>query len=89
MSNIVKLYQNLRSNGFADEDIILMIGEMQPCCEKNQLFASLSFFDGDYTNIFRGVEVDYSQSQLTAASVSNILMGFYDRSVLNKKRLHL
>jgi phosphatidylinositol glycan class K len=89
MSNIVKLYHHLRHNGFADEDILLMVGEMQPCCEKNQLFASLSFYDGDYTNIFRGVEVDYSQSQLTAASVSNILMGFYDRRTLNKRRLHL
>jgi hypothetical protein len=89
MSNIVKLYQNLRSYGFSDEDILLMIGEMQPCCEKNQLFASLSFFDGDYTNIFRGVEVGYSQSQLTAASVSNILISFYYQSVLNKRKQHL
>jgi phosphatidylinositol glycan class K len=89
MSNIVKLYQNLRHNGFADDDILLMVGEMQPCCEKNHLFASLSFYDGDYTNIFRNVEVDYAQSQLTALSVSSILMGFYDRSTLNKQKLQL
>lgn len=89
VSNIVKLYHNLRHNGFADEDILLMIGEMQPCCEKNHLFASLSFYDGDYTNIFRNIEVDYSQSQLTSSSVSNILMGFYDRSTLNKQKLQL
>jgi glycosylphosphatidylinositol transamidase (GPIT) subunit GPI8 len=62
MSNIVKLYQHLRHNGFADSDILLMVGEMQPCCEKNPLFASLSFFDGDHTNIFRNIEVDYTQS---------------------------
>jgi phosphatidylinositol glycan class K len=32
VSNIVKLYHHLRSNGYRDEDILLFIGELQPCC---------------------------------------------------------
>jgi glycosylphosphatidylinositol transamidase (GPIT) subunit GPI8 len=55
VSNIVKIYHDLRKNGFGDEDILLLLGEIQTCCEKNHLFGSLSFFDGDYTNIFKNV----------------------------------
>lgn len=32
VNNIVSIYHHFRSNGFNDEDILLMIGEMQPCC---------------------------------------------------------
>lgn len=62
---------------------------MQPCCEKNHLFGTLSFYDGDYTNIFKNIEVDYYQSQMTSASVSNILLGYYGKYTLNKKKLNL
>jgi phosphatidylinositol glycan class K len=32
VSNILKVYQHLKANGFRDDDILLLIGEMTPCC---------------------------------------------------------
>ena len=87
VNNIVTVYQHLKKNGFSDQDILLFIGELQPCCEKNHKFGTLSFLDSEYENIFRNVEVDYHQGQLTAKTVSDLLMGNYGKFVLNKRRL--
>lgn len=70
VNNIVKMYHHFRSNGFSDDDILLIIAEMQPCCEKNHRFGTLSFYDGDYENIFKGVEVDYYHSGVYLESVA-------------------
>lgn len=61
-NNVVKIYHHLKNFGIPDSDILLIFGEMQACCEKNPKFGSLSFYDNDYTNIFRDIEVDYYQS---------------------------
>lgn len=53
------------------------------------MFGQLSFYDGDYNNIFRNIEIDYSQSELTMASVADILMGLYSPFTLNKNKFVL
>lgn len=89
VNNIVKVYQHLRMRGLHDEDILMLVSEPQACCEKNHLFGTLSFYDGDYTNIFRNVEIDYFQSELTIESVASILMGLHSKSTLNKRKLKI
>lgn len=53
------------------------------------MFGSLSFYDGDYGNIFKDVEIDYYQSEMTAESVAHVLMGYHNKYTLNKKKLNL
>jgi glycosylphosphatidylinositol transamidase (GPIT) subunit GPI8 len=39
--------------------------------------------------LFRDVEVDYYQSEITAQAFAEIVMGYYGRETLNKRKIRL
>lgn len=61
-SNVVKMYHHLKERGFRDEDILLMLPENGKCSFKNSKLGSLSFYDGDHTDMARNFLVDYRHS---------------------------
>lgn len=45
-ANAVQIYQYLKNNGFTDDKILLFLGEISACCEKNPKYGAMSFYDG-------------------------------------------
>ena len=46
---------------------------------KNIKFWQLSFYDGNYDNIFKNIELDYYRSELTDYGVTNMLSYHYPK----------
>ena len=86
-SNMVIIYHHLKDRGIKDENILVLLSEIATCSEKNPKFGQLSFYDGNYDNIFKNIELDYYQSELTDYSVANMLSYQYPKYTLNKRRL--
>ena len=51
--------------------------EIAICSEKTPKLGQLSFYDGNYDNIFKSIELDSYQSKLTYFSVANMLSYYY------------
>lgn len=55
VNNVITIYHHLKARNYKDHDILLLVGELQACCEKNHKFGTLSFADSSYHNIFNNV----------------------------------
>lgn len=88
-ANAMKVYQMLKERGLKDQDILLAFPENVGCCEKNPLQGTISFYDNDYSNLNKNVEVDLKFSSISVASVMDSLRGKYPASTLNLNRLTL
>lgn len=77
-ANLLTVYQHLKANGFSDQDIILMMPENPGCCDKNPIPGSVSFIDGDYTNINVDLVLDRRYSEFNLKELYDVLRGKYD-----------
>ena len=73
-SNTLKIYHALKSNDLEDNDIVLSFPENVGCCEKNNLQGTVSFYDNDYTNLNKNLEVDLRFYSHTPKEIANSLM---------------
>ena len=74
-----------QNSNMSSSTIILKIGELKMkiywcyslkllcAAKKNPKFRQLSFYDGNYDNVFKNIVLDYYQSELTYYSVANML----------------
>eukprot|EP01017_Pseudomicrothorax_dubius_P005733 TRINITY_DN11509_c0_g1_i4.p1 TRINITY_DN11509_c0_g1~~TRINITY_DN11509_c0_g1_i4.p1 ORF type:complete len:191 (-),score=30.33 TRINITY_DN11509_c0_g1_i4:435-1007(-) len=82
------IYQFLKSEGFPDSNIILLIPENVACNPRNYLPGVVSCFDGETKpNIFHDVEVDYRSLDVSVDNFIDLLKGRQDPSVPLSKRL--
>ena len=74
----------------------LLVPEVSTRCGKIVIWSSstiilkigeLSFYDGNYDNIFKNIELDYYRSELTDYGVTNMVSYQYPKYTLNKRRL--
>ena len=59
---------------------MVLLSEIATCSEKNPKFWQLSFYDDNYDNILKNIELDYYESELTDYSVANMLIYQYTES---------
>lgn len=86
-ANAMKVYHTLKQRGLKDQDILLAFPENVGCCEKNPLQGTISFYDNDYSNLNKNMEVDLKFSSISVSSVMDSLRGKYPASTLNINRL--
>jgi len=73
-ADALTLYTLLRANGVPDDDIILMLYDDIPTLPENPLQGNVHHIPGG-PNIRFGASVAYSGSQVTAATIKNVLTG--------------
>ena len=88
-SNILKIYEHLKSRGYTDSDILLMLPENGKCSLKNSQLGSISFYDGDNTDLSKNIQIDYSHSNMKLRNLYDALTFKYHPYSLNNKRLSI
>ena len=53
--------------------MLLVFPENIGCCPKNMLQGSMSFRDGDYTNLNNNLEIDYKYYGISAQSIADTM----------------
>ena len=80
-SNMAIIDHHLKDRGIKDENMLVLFSESEitKCSKKNPKFWQLPFYDGNYDNIFKNIELDYYQSELTDYGVTNMLSYQYPK----------
>ena len=73
-ADVLSVYRHLKQNGFDDDHIILVLDKALASDPRNPAPGIVRSEDGG-PNLLEGAVVDYDNAVLTAADVSNILLG--------------
>ena len=86
-SNVLALYQYLKSRGISDDQIILMMPDNHACNARNP-FPGQQYFDTQHSVNYwcEDIEIDYKGEDQTYETILNLIRGRYSTWFPNHKK---